>query len=73
MDTLFAYNLGASFADYLNECGVEAQNWAKLGDIDAVPDEDYRQIVAHYGQEYDDNAREIERAYKKGFNEKFCG
>ncbi len=62
-----AFDLGRQFAEEINAAPHEAANWRPLGDNDDMPPEDYRSLVRVYG----DVTRDMERAYRDGFNTTF--
>ena len=68
--TNFAVELGRQFAAELNGSPADAQDWSEMSDYSDIPDGDYKALVAHYGE--DGVTREVERAYKRGFNEVFA-
>jgi hypothetical protein len=61
-----AYDLGKEFAEYLNQTPYEAQNWSFLERNDELPNYAYIALRNKY-----EMTREIENAYKDGFNETF--
>ena len=67
----FATKCGANMAADINKKPTEAQNWTPLERQDDVPEFDYIELRTHYGDEFEENSAEIERAYKAGFNAVF--
>lgn len=63
-NTQTAYNLGVEFANELNETLHEMQNWSPLEAHDDLPEGDYTTLRREFGEV----TREMERAYKNGFN-----
>lgn len=68
----FATKCGENMAAELNKNPSEAQNWAPLERGDGVPEFDYIELRAHYGDLFQENSDEIESAYKAGFNSVFA-
>ena len=62
-----AKNLAHDFAAELNDMPMEAQNWSPLTPDDELPSEDYSTLAREFGEV----TPEMERAYRKGFNEVF--
>lgn len=62
-----AHNLGVEFARQLNDSPNEAQNWSQLEPRDDLPEEDYVNLRREFGEV----TREMERAYREGFNGTF--
>jgi hypothetical protein len=67
----FATKCGENMATELNKTPNDAQNWAPLERGDDVPEFDYIELRTHYGDVFEENSIEIERAYKAGFNAVF--
>lgn len=63
-NTQTAYDLGVEFANELNQTPRELQNWSPLEAHDDLPEEDYITLRREFG----DVTREMEQAYKTGFN-----
>ncbi len=64
METNFATELGKEFAEQLNNCPQELQNWDRLTEHDQLPNEDYLRLREYYG----DVNSDVERWYRAGFN-----
>ena len=62
-----SFESGKEFAAELNATPREAQNWGKLGTNDDLPEGDYITLRDEFGEV----TREMEQAYKKGFNSVF--
>ena len=62
-----SFAAGKEFAAELNSTPREAQNWGKLDVNDDLPEGDYVSLRDEFGEV----TAEMERAYKKGFNEVF--
>ena len=70
INTEFAENLGKQFAGEING-SQDADNWSPLERGDDAPEFDYIELRTHYGDMFEENSVEIERAYKAGFNSVF--
>lgn len=62
-----AFEAGKEFAAEINATPREAQNWGKLDANDDLPEGDYVTLRDEFGEV----TAEMERSYKKGFNEVF--
>jgi hypothetical protein len=59
-----AKTAGTEMAARLNQSPIEAQNWNLLDRNDGIPEGDYVELTAEFGE----CTREMEQAYRAGFN-----